>query len=107
MNCNVNGYSFDFSFKTNHGYFIIKNFDDKIVTIDDIKQLIHKAKDRFKNKYWRIHISRILIVAKNYEKSFHDTKTLEEIMIGEIKYNLKIDLIVQGKSWILVLWISP
>ena len=107
MNCNVNGYLFDFAFKTNHGYFIIKNFYDKVVTVDDILQLIQKAKDSFKNKIGHVDISRILIVAKDYEKVFLDRETLENLMMEEIKTNLKIDLIIKENLGYLVLWISP
>ena len=107
MNYKVNGYTFDFALKTDDGYFIIKNFDDKIVTISDIKQLIDKAKSRFKTKYQRIHILRILIVAKNYDKAFPERGSLEEIMTKEIKSKLKIDLIVKENIGYSLLWISP
>ena len=107
MNYKVNGYTFDFALKTDDGYFIIKDFQDKIVNIDDIKQLIDKAKSKFKNKYQLTHILRILIVAKNYDKSFHERKSLEEIMTKEIKSKLKIDLIVKENIGYSLLWVSP
>ena len=107
MNYKVNGYTFDFALKTDDGYFIIKDFQDKIVNIDDIKQLIDKAKSKFKNKYQLTHIFRILIVAKNYDNSFHERKSLEEIMTKEIKSKLKSDLIVKENIGYSLLWISP
>ena len=45
QNHEVNGYFFDFALKTQHGYFIIKNFKDKVVNIDEIKLLITKSQE--------------------------------------------------------------
>ena len=101
-----NGYSFDFALKTERGYFIIKNFHDKIVNIDDIQLLAQKAKSKFKDKYMRTHIFRILIVAKNYDELFLNSESLERIMIQKVDTTIKIDLIVKENIGYSVLWIS-
>jgi hypothetical protein len=80
---------------------------DKIVNIDDIKQLIDKTKSKFKNKYQLTHILRILIVTKNYDEPFLERASLEEIMNQKITSKLKIDLIVKENIGYSVLWISP
>ena len=82
-------------------------FDDKIVNIDDIIHLIEKAKRKFKNRYQRIFIIRILVVAKNYDGIFLERTSLEKIMTQTIKSKLKIDLIVKEDVGYSVLWISP
>ena len=107
MNYKVNRNTFDLALKTDRGYFIIKNFDDKIVNINDIAHLAEKTKSKFKNIYQRTNILRILIVAKNYDEPFLERASLEEIMIQKIKPKLKIDLIVKENIGYSVLWISP
>ena len=106
MNLKANGYSFDFALKTGRGYFIIKNFQEEFVKIDEIKLLVQKSKSKFKDKQMRQHIFRILIVSKNYDELFLNRESLERIMMQEIDPNVKIDLIVKENSGYSVLWIS-
>ena len=105
-NHEVNGYFFDFALKTQHGYFIIKNFKDKVVNIGEIKLLVQKAKNKYKDKHMRIDIFRILIVSENYDELFLNRESLERTMLEEIDTNVKIDLIVKENIGYSVLWIS-
>jgi hypothetical protein len=105
-NHKVNGYFFDFALKTQDGYFIIKNFQDNVVNIDDIKLLVQKAKSKYKDKHMRTRIFRILIVSKNYDELFLKRESLERVMSEEIDTNVKIDLIVKENRGYSVLWIS-
>lgn len=106
-NFKVNDYVFDFALKTEKGYFIITNFQDKFVNIDDILQIIHIAKSKFKTKFQRTYIFRLLIVAKSYDKLFLERESLERIMTNEKLSKVKIDLIVKENIGYSVLWISP
>lgn len=106
MNYNINSYILDAAIRTERGYFIVKVFKDKIVTIDDIKQLIQIVTGKFKDKYGRHFIFRLICVAKKYEEQFNNRSSLEQLMVNEIKTKFPIDLIIEEDIGYSVLWIG-
>ena len=100
-------YFVDLALNTLKGYFIVKEFKDKIVTVQDIKYLMKIVRKRFKTGYLRqTNVFRIICVAKKYDQSFLNRESLERMMIEELKENVKIDLIVEEDIGYSVLWIS-
>jgi hypothetical protein len=88
------------AYKTDEGYFVIKDFKDKIVTPEDLRQVTRIVKEKF------THIFRVICVAKAYDESFLNKDTLEKQMTKELKANFQIDLILEEKVGYSVLWIS-
>ena len=99
-------YYVDVALETLEGFFIVKSFDDEIVTVQDLNQLIMIISDRFRNNYHQLNIFRLIVVAKDYDQSFLNRDTLEQIMNKELKTKFKIDLIVQEEVGYTVLWAS-
>ncbi len=63
LNYNIGSYSVDLALKTEKGYFIVKDFRDKIVTLEDLKQLVQIIRGKFRDKYRCVLKSRIAIIA--------------------------------------------
>jgi hypothetical protein len=101
-------YSFDMVLETIDGYFIIKDFKDKVVLPEDLKQLKEVATSKFKvrGSLRETFIFRILCVAKEYDKRFWQQETLEQLMTEELNADFKIDLIVEEKIGFSVLRID-
>jgi hypothetical protein len=78
-------YSLDLALKTKEGYFIVKDFKDKIVTLEDLKQLILVISNKFKDKYQRTFVFRVLCVAKEYDQPLLQQESLERQMTEELK----------------------
>ena len=104
LNYKVNSYSFDLALRTDKGYFIVKDFKDKIVTFDDLKQLVQLIRGKFKDKYQRTHVFRVICVTKEYDQSFKES--LEQQMTRELSSNIKLDLLIEEKVGYSVLWVS-
>lgn len=107
MNYDVNSYTLDIALRTQvNGYFIVKVFTDKIVTIDDLKQLIQIVSGKFKDKYQRPFIFRLICVSKKYDEQFENRSSLDQLMNNEIKTRFPIDLVVEENVGYSVLWIG-
>ena len=107
LNYKVNReYHLDVALKTLEGYFIIKDFGDNVVSVKDIKDLIVTISDKFRNKYRRLDVLRMIVVAKDYDPPFFNRESLEQLFNTELKSKLKIDLIVQEEVGYTVLWVS-
>jgi len=91
--------------KTKAGYFIVKDFEDKIVTIEDVRHLLITC-NRLRGKTPDKNIFRIICVANNYDEDFLDRESLEKLMTEKIKSDLKIDLLIKEQNGYSVLWIS-
>lgn len=101
LNCTVDSYILDVALETKEGYFIVKDFKDKVVTLEELKQLIKiigKIKDG--------NIFRIICVAKEYDKSLLQQESLERQITKELKTEYAIDLLVEQKATYSVLWIT-
>ena len=99
LNRRFDSYVIDVAHKTDVGYFTVKDFKDKTVKPEDLRQLTRILKENF------THIFRVICVAKAYDESFLNRETLDKQM-SELKANFKIDLIVEEKVGFSVLWIS-
>lgn len=99
-------YLFDIVLSTVDGYFIIKDFKDKVVTSEDLKQLrdIARSKFKIKSSFRGIDIVRILCVAKEYDHSLMRQETLEWLMTEELRADFCMDLIIEEKTGFSVLW---
>jgi hypothetical protein len=100
------GYNIDIALETLEGFFIVKDFGDGIVTIQDLKQLIMIISGRFRKNYQKINIFRLIVVAKEYDQLFLNRDSLEKIIDTELKAKFKIDLIVQEEIGYSVLWVG-
>jgi hypothetical protein len=108
MRINYKGKSYlvDLALKTEEGYFIVKDFGDEIVSIENLRELVEMVRSSFKDKYQRTHVFRLICVAKTFSQPFLETNLLEEIMTKQLKSNFEIDLLVQEKVGYSVLWVS-
>jgi hypothetical protein len=100
LNYTIDSYILDVAYKTDEGYFLVKDFKDKIVTPADLRQLTTIVKEKFNR------IFRVICVAKAYDESFLNKVTLEKQMVKELKVNFKIDLILEEKVGYSVMWVS-
>jgi hypothetical protein len=99
-------YYLDVALRTLEGYFIVKDFGDNVVTVDNLKELIMTISNKFRDKYWRLNVFRIIVVARDYDQPFLNRESLEQIINSELKAKFKIDLIVQEEFGYSVLWVS-
>ena len=82
-------YSYTYRNRSKEGYFIVEDFKDKIVTLEDLKQLILVIWSKFKDKYQRTFVFRVLCVAKEYDQPLLQQESLERQMTEELKKILK------------------
>ena len=54
FNYSLGSYSLDLLLKTVNGYFIVKDFKDKVITVEDMKQLVDVVKKEFDDDVLRI-----------------------------------------------------
>ena len=107
MNYSVNNeYSVDLALKTLDGYFIVKDFKDKVVSIEDLKFLVNLVSRKFRNKYLKPFVFRIIVVAKDYDQLLYNRESLERIISSELKTKLKIDLVLEEPEGYSALWVS-
>jgi hypothetical protein len=92
-------YSVDLGLKTQEGYFIVKDFKDKVVSFEELRYLAEILGHKFRD------IFRVICVAKAYDESFLN-EISERLMTEELKANFKIDLLVEEKVGYSVLWTS-
>jgi hypothetical protein len=104
LNYTIGSYSVDLALKTEKGYFIVKDFKDKIVTLEDLMQLVQIIRGKFRDKYRRTYVFRVICVAKEYDQSFKESMVQQ--MSEELSSNIKLDLLVQEKIGYSVLWVS-
>ena len=101
LNQKMGTYPLDLVLKTEKGYFIVKDFKERIITIEDLKELVKVIKSKLGEK----DIFRIICVAKGYNQQLLKPETLEQQM-KELDANLSIDLLVEENVGYSVLWIS-
>jgi uncharacterized membrane protein (DUF485 family) len=106
LNYKIDAHSFDLAFRTIKGYFIVKDFSNKVVTIKDLQELIDLIRAKFRDKYQRTYVHRVVCIAKQYDQSFLQRQTLEEKMTKEIKANFDVDLLIEDKVGYSVLWVG-
>jgi hypothetical protein len=100
LNYVVDSYVLDVAHKTDHGYFIVKDFKDKVVRPEELRNLTKIVKEKLP------HVFRVICVAKNYDETFLNRETLEELMTRDLKPPFKVDFIVEENVGYSVLWVS-
>jgi hypothetical protein len=95
----------DIMLKTKVGYFIVKDFGNKRVTIEDINQLITACK-KLKGTTPTTSIFRIICVAENYDEKLLERESLEGQMTEILQSHIKIDLLQVEINGYSVLWVS-
>jgi hypothetical protein len=105
LNYMVNSYHLDLALKTIDGYFVVKYFGDKTVTVEDLKKLVQIVQGRFKDKYRRTFVLRTVCAAKNYDNSFLEVESLERQMT-DLDANFSVDLLIEEKRGYSVLWVG-
>ena len=83
--------------KTEVGYFIVKDFGNEIVSIENLRELIDVVSSKFKDKYQRTYVFRLVCVAKEYSQPFLEVNSLEDLMTKQLKSNFEIDLLDKKK----------
>jgi hypothetical protein len=113
MNYKLNSYVLDVAFRIPlDGYFIVKDFKDRIVTLEDMNYLIKIISLKFSFSVSTISIRRpkdifrVICVAKTYDAPFLNRDSLEKLMTAELKANFKIDLILEEEVGYSVLWVG-
>lgn len=96
----------DIVLKTEEGYFIVKVFDEKKVTIDIIKEFIKVIMEKLSITYRRPDIFRTIIVAKNYDGLLLNRASLESLMQDKLKTSFPLDLVVEENVGFSILWIG-
>jgi len=112
----VKSYPLDLALKTKNGYFIVKDFGDKIVTLKDIRQLIDAARKLASGRLIKSDVLRIICIGKEYDKSFLQRESLKQLMKKEViplykrfyldRSDFPIDLLVKEKSGYSILWVD-
>jgi hypothetical protein len=101
-------YSVDLALRIPDGYFIVKDFKDKVVSFEDLKYLVKILNREFREMGLpprRVNIFRLICVAKAYDESFLNVIS-ERLMTEELDASFKIDLIEEKKVGYSVLWTS-
>jgi hypothetical protein len=99
-------YTLDVALKTINGYFIIKDFKEKAVTTEELNQLKDVVNGRkFRDRYYRLNVFRVICIGRNYDNSFFDGKSLEQ-KIKNLDFNFKIDLLLEERLGFTILWTS-
>lgn len=108
LNLKVDSYLLDFALKTQEGHFIVKSFEDKVVTPEELRRPISVLRHKFRKMEIppRVDVFRVICVARDYSETFLDRETLERLMEKELKSSFKIDLIVEEKVGYSVLWVG-
>ena len=114
----------DLNLKTRSGYFIVKDFKDKVMTFDDLKALSNAISKIgiFRYRIIRALLSnkrifRVICVADKYDSVFFDLdwleKSLTQTLVTSTEFYFKnyarfpIDFLVRHKGGYSVLWIGP
>jgi hypothetical protein len=92
----LNELSLDVALKTDFGYFIVKDFGEKVVTMKDITQLSKDVERNFK-------VFRILCVAKTYDEALN-AESLESNITDATES--RVDLLIKEKRGYSIHWIS-
>jgi len=67
------------------GYFIVKDFKNKVVTEQDLQESFHVIRSKFNDKYQRSFVLRVIFVAQEYDQPFLERETLNNKMTKEIR----------------------
>jgi hypothetical protein len=106
-------YHVDLAIKTLEGYFIVKDFNEKILTENELKNFIKILDNKINTQkilqYLKLidsKIFRLIFVAKHYDQQFLERESLEKIMIENLRVNFKVDLIIEEEDKVgyTVLW---
>jgi hypothetical protein len=100
-NYKVDSYVLDLVLETDSGLFIIKDFKDNVVKLNDLKQLLEVIDSAFKRE-----IFRTICVAKRYDHPFLDRESLESLMEKNLKPDFPIDLLIEEEVGYTAIWIS-
>jgi len=101
----LNSYSL-FVARTIKDYFIVNDFKEAVVTFDNLNHLAQRISSKFKDKYQRTHVFRLICVAREYDQSFLQHESLEHQMKEKLKANFAIDLLIEEKVGYSVLWVD-
>lgn len=111
----VGSYLLNLAVKTSAGYFIVKDFGDNIVKLQDIKQLISVVSRLISSRWGYERVFRIVCIAKEYDKPFLQKDSLEKEMSKEIiplrhkwilPMDFPVDLLVKDGPGYSILWID-
>lgn len=108
-NYKINSDYVDLVLRTPEGYFIVKDFNETIITAELLAQLIKNLNRKFRiiqSIPPRTNIFRVICVSKQYDQGFLNTNSLESVMRMELKRNFKLDLILEEKVGYSVLWVD-
>jgi hypothetical protein len=100
-NYKVDSYLLDLVHETDSGLFIIKDFKDNVVKLNDLKQLVEVIDGSIKT-----NIFRTICVAKHYDQIFFDSESLETLMKKNLKSDFPIDLLIEEDVGYTAIWIS-
>jgi hypothetical protein len=109
FNYQINSDSVDLLMKTGEGNFVVKDFKDKIVTVEVLKDFIRILITKFRVKTDfppHTDIFRVICVAKTYDDELLNRETLEKLMTQELNTDFEIDLIVEESVGYSVLWVG-
>jgi uncharacterized membrane protein (DUF485 family) len=101
----IDSYVLDLVLKTKAGYFIVKDFGNRVVTIHDLHQVLTIC-NKLRGKTPAKNIFRIISVAENYDDNFLDRESLEKLMAEKPQSDFKIDLLHKETNGYSVLWVS-
>jgi uncharacterized membrane protein (DUF485 family) len=76
----IDSYVLDLVLKTKAGYFVVKDFGNRVVTTEDLQQLLTICSNKLRGKTPAKNIFRIISVAENYDDNFLDRESLEKLM---------------------------
>jgi hypothetical protein len=95
----IDSYNLDVVYRIAKGYFIIKNFENQVVTSDELKKFLEVISKQYTK------IFRVIVVAKEYEPKLKG-ESLGEQIASWSGYNFPFDLIVEENLGYSVLWIG-
>jgi uncharacterized membrane protein (DUF485 family) len=101
----IDSYVLDLFLKTKAGYFIVKDFGNRVVTTHDLHQLLTIC-NKLRGKTPAKNIFRIISVAENYDDDLLDRESLEKLMAEKLQSDFKIDLLHKETNGYSVLWVS-
>ena len=101
----IDSYVLDLVLKTKAGYFIVKDFGNRVVTTQELHQLLTIC-NKLRGKTPTKNIFRIISVAENYDEHFLERESLEKLMSEKPQSDFKVDLLLKEASGYSVLWIS-
>ena len=91
-------YHINLAIKTLEGYFIVKDLNENILTVDELKNFIKVLDNKINTqkilqntKLIDSKIFRLIFVSKHYDQQFLERESLERIMTKDTKVNFKVE----------------